>query len=170
MEKHPIPCARCGADVSRDINAGLTYCSGCGRGLEPSTEHLDEIAPPSMDADDLADRRRWRISFWLIFLLTPVAMLLTGFGSASAGDWLPAFIAGTKGAAAMRDFAALGVLGVLVLGALGSGYCLKRLKNTAQNTKEAIVQIVGFAIGILFLYVVIGFAGCLVTFSQMIVR
>ncbi len=70
----------------------------------------------------------------------------------------------------MRDFAALGVLGVLVLGALGSGYCLKRLKNTAQNTKEAIVQIVGFAIGILFLYVVIGFAGCLVTFSQMIVR
>ena len=161
MEKHLITCARCGADVSRDTSAGLTYCSGCGRGLEPSTEHLDEIAPPSMDADDLADRRRWRISFWLIFLLTPVAMLLTGFGSASAGEWLPAFIAGTKGAAAMRDFAVFGVLGMLVLGALGSGYCLQRLKRTAQTNGEAIAQIVGFAIGILFLYVVIAFSGCL---------
>ena len=165
MEKHPITCARCGADVSRDTSAGLTYCSGCGRGLEPSTEHLDEIAPPSMDADDLADRRRWRISFWLIFLLTPVAMLLTGFGSASAGDWLPAFIAGTKGAAVIRDFAVLGVLGVLGLGALGSGYYLQRLKMSAQTTTEAIAQTIGFAFVILFIYAVIGFAGCLVTVS-----
>ena len=165
MEKHPIACARCGADVSRDKSAGLTYCSGCGRGLDASVEPLDEVALDPNDADDIADRRRWRISFWLIFLLTPVAMLLTGFGSASAGDWLPAFIAGTKGAAAMRDFAALGVLGVLVLGALGSGYCLQRLKNTAQNTKEAIVQIVGFAIGILFLYLGIALIGCGITAS-----
>ncbi len=161
MEKHPITCTRCGADVSRDMSAGLTYCSACGRGLEPSREPLNEVAPEPMDADDLAERRRWRISFWLIFLLTPVAMLLTGIGSSTAGKWLPAFIAGTKGAAVMRDFAVIGVLGVLVLGALGAGYCLKRLKNTAQNTEEAIAQTVGFAIGILFLYVVIAFSGCL---------
>ena len=105
------------------------------------------------------------MSFWLIFLLTPVATLLTGIGSASAGTWLPAFIAGTKGAAAVRDFAVFGVLGVLVLGALGSGYCLQRLTMSAKTTSDATIQTIGFAFVILFAYVAIAFIGCGITAS-----
>lgn len=152
----PAPqCPHCGADTSRDHAAGLTYCSACGRDLAPVLYAPKEPQVP-LDADDLADLRRWRICFWLCFLLTPAATMLAGFGIPTLIRMMPGV-----GGRAVQLLGGYAVFGVFVVGTLSSAYCLLRIKNEKLDRAEVIARVILYAVGMVFAYIGILFAGCL---------
>ena len=136
-------CSHCGADIREDRHAGLTYCSACGR--DPFPEET-----PHLDMEDVADKGRWRVCFWLCFLLTPVAVFFGAMGARLLAGWLPGFGGGNM-AAIVTNSAATLVL--LALGLLGTGYCRMKFEKRYHEAGDGFVRTMTHAGRVLFIYV-----------------
>lgn len=121
-----------------------------------------ESASPSFDPDERAERARWRIYFWLIFLLTPVATTLFGWGGSRMLASLPSFLTRSLNGPMIET---LGVMLTPILGALGAGFCLTRLHAKPRTTLGLVVYTVAFGAGMLVVYAAIAFVGCLIAIS-----
>lgn len=159
MSKSPELCPKCGHRFPEG-SPNPSWCPGCG---ELCTSQQVSDPPPLSEQLGLdqhqtpAERRRWRLCFWLCFLLTPVAVLLVGLqatlfrgiGSGPAGQFL-------------RMMVPFGVVGAFAAGALGAGYCLAKLHAKPRTTAGLIGATVAFAVGLAVVYLGILFVGCLV--------
>lgn len=103
------------------------------------------------------ERRRWRLCFWLCFLLTPAAVLLLALQPNLFKNVIP----GSAGQF-LRMMAPFGVVGTFAAGALGAGYCLAKLHAKPRTTAGLIGATVAFAVGLTVVYVGILFVGCLI--------
>lgn len=128
---------------------------------------MDESSPNLASAhespEELADRRRWRICCWLLFLLTPAATMLVGSGRNWLQGILPDVLLRAIGPGL---FGLRGAVVVGVLGAMAAGFCLVRLHTQPRTTFGVIVRTIAFGIGILIVYMAIAFVGCLVVISK----
>ena len=149
MEQTPSQCWHCGADTTRDRAAGLTYCSGCGRGWVPDSSVANGQPTTPLDADDAADRRRWMICFWLCFLLTPAATFLTWAGIPTLIRLLPG-----SSPVVVRMLGGYAVLGMFAVGTLSTSYCLLRYRNMQLTPVETIGHMLWN-----FVVVVVGYVG-----------
>lgn len=155
MENESPPCAHCGADTHQDRAAGLTYCAACGAELPAPPVSAGTVSAHSPDADDAADRRRWRQCFWLAFFLTPVAPFVAGMGATLLMRALPGLGNG-MGSLIMT----LSAIGVFAAGILSSSYCLLRIRNEPLTRSETFAHMVLYAFGMVIAYGGILFAGC----------
>ena len=155
MEIEPQPCSRCGADTQIDRAAGLTYCSACGSGLSAGPDVLKTDPAHSPDADDVADRRRWKQCFWLAFFLTPVATMAAGAGATFLIRTLPAI--GNETGQLLGIYS---VIGTFAAGILSSSYCLLRIRNETLTRGETLAHLILYAFGMVVAYGGILFAGC----------
>lgn len=115
---------------------------------------MDQPAVP-LDADDAADRRRWRLCFWLCFLLTPAVTMLTGAGIPVLIRLLPG-----NGNRLAQMFGVYAVLGMFALGTLGAAYCLLRLRNGELDWGDFVARLVVYSAALVFAYIGILFVGC----------
>lgn len=111
--------------------------------------------PVPLDADDLADLRRWRICFWLCFLLTPAATMLAGIGITVVIRMMPGV-----GSRAVQLLGGYAIFGVFAVGTLSTAYCLLRIKNEKLDRAEIVARVILYAVGMVFAYIGIFFAGC----------
>jgi hypothetical protein len=159
MSKSPRACPKCGHRFPEGT-PDPSWCPGCGElcsGLEV-VEPAPLPPPPDFEAFQTpAERRRWRLCFWLCFLLTPPAVLVTVVLPNLFRSVAPGF-AGQF----LRLLAPAGVLGTFALGALGAGFCLAKLHAKPRTTAGLIGATVAFAVGLAVVYVGILFVGCLV--------
>lgn len=157
MKPVPHRCHECGADMVRDLNAGLTYCSACGHDAFP------DHALPALDQDDTTDKRRWRVCFWLCLVLTPVAVLVFATGTAQVAIWQQRFGLGILPANALPS---LGSIGILAFGLLGSGYCRMKFEKRYHDAADGFVQTIFHAGRVLFAYIT--FALCITVLWNLI--
>ena len=156
MSHSPEVCPKCG---HRFPEGSLipNRCPGCGELC--SNEQV--LGPPLEEVQTRGERRRWRLCFWLCFLLTPAAVLLSvllaGLFSNSASGSAGQF---------QRLLAPFGVFPILALGTLGAGYCLAKLHAKPRTTAGLVGVTVAFAVGLTVVYVGILFVGCLVIVKQ----
>lgn len=119
--------------------------------------------PPLPSSDERRERRHWRICFWLIFLLTPVATALFGM----SGEWLrktlPDPLVRAIGSDAIQS---LGTLATPFLGALAAGFCLTKLHARPKSTLGLLACTVGLGAAVLMIYLAIAFVGCIAAFSK----
>ena len=162
MSKSPEVCPKCG----RRFVEGSPNPSWCpDRGQLCSSPEV--VEPPPLpeppyfeEYQTPAERRRWRICFWLCFLLTPVAVLLLAVG--------PEFFKNVISASArqfLQMMTPFGVFGTVAVGALGAGYCLAKLHAKPRTTVGLIISTIAFAFGLTVVYVAILFVGCLAVMS-----
>ena len=163
MSHSPEVCPKCGHRFPEGSSIP-SRCPGCGDlcsneqvlGPPPSAK-----PPPLEEVQTRGERRRWRLCFWLCFLLTPAAVLLAVllvslFSSAAPGS------AGQF----QRLLAPFGVFPILALGTLGAGYCLAKLHAKPRTTAGLVGVTVAFAVGLTVVYVGILFVGCLIAIKQ----
>ena len=155
MENEPQPCSNCGADTQQDRAAGLTYCAACGSGLREDPVPTGTVSAHSPDADDVADRSRWKQCFWLAFFLTPVAPFIAGMGATLLMRTFPDL--DNQMGNLLVTFSAIGVFAV---GVLSSSYCLLRIRDETLNRSETLAHMVLYAFGMVIAYGGILFAGC----------
>ena len=132
---------------------------------EMSDEYLnaDSGVPPDLPLrEDPVNRRRWRVSFWLIFLLTPVAAILASidtFGMASF-PWtaITSFVQSIAPGPLRSG-------GVIVVGAFSAGYCLTKLHAKPKTTLGIGLVSIAFGAGLIAVYGAILFVGCFLVLS-----
>lgn len=117
-------------------------------------EGLDEV-------QTRGERRRWRLCFWLCFLLTPAAVFLL----ALQPELFKNVISGS-GRQFLQMMAPFGIVGTFAVGALGAGYCLAKLHAKPRPTAGLIGATVAFAVGLTVVYVGILFVGCLIAVER----
>lgn len=142
MEKHPITCARCGADVSRDKSAGLTYCSACGTGLSRTEREREickqeevRIASPRAELDP-DTQIFWKGLFWLSGIAAPVGTVL-----------LYGVIQSILSLDQTSDEITIAVV-ALVIALMPPSLCLSKLYTRPQSTSGVILSTVGIALGL----------------------
>lgn len=114
---------------------------------------LPDSPPPLPINGDSHDRLRWRICFWLFFLLTPVATVTLLRNSDRLAQLLPVpveFLAG----------------GMAIAGALSASYCLTKLHVKPRTTGGVMAVTIVFTVGIFIVYAGIAFVGCVVALSK----
>ena len=159
MSKSPEVCPKCG-HLLAEGSPDSSWCPGCGERC--SSQRV--ASPPSMpgppgqeEIQTPSERRRWRLCFWLCFLLTPAASLLLAL--------LPNFFKGTvPGSLAhfLPQVAPFGVFGTVALGTLGAGFSLAKLHAKPRTTAGLIGVTITIAVGLAVVYVSILFVGCLI--------
>jgi hypothetical protein len=117
---------------------------------------------PDSEAQPPAERRRWRLCFWLCFLLAPVGVLLVGLQPGLFGGAVP----GPVGQF-LRLVAPFGLFGTYALGSLGAGYCLAKLHAKPRTTAGLVGATIAFAIGLSIVHAAILFVGCLAIVSTL---
>ena len=162
MSKSPEACPKCGHRFPVE-SPEPSWCPGCGE-LCSSPELIEPpplAEPPYFEEYQTpAERRSWRICFWLCFLLTPVAVLLLAVG--------PSFFKNVISVSArqfLQMMAPFGIFGTVAVGALGAGYCLAKLHAKPRTTGGLIGATIAFGFGLTVVYVAILFVGCLVIMS-----
>jgi len=159
MSHSPEVCPKCGHRFPEG-SPEHSRCPSCGQLC--SSQQVGDPPPlpaqPGLDRNQTpAERRRWRLCFWLCFLLSPVAVLLVGMQTS-----LLRGIGSGPAAQFLRMMVPFGVLGTFAAGALGAGYCLAKLHAKPRTTGGLIGATVAFAVGLTVVYVGILFVGCLV--------
>lgn len=148
MEKHPIACARCGADVSRDTNAGLTYCSVCGTALpraererEVSKKQEVPVAPRRAELDP--ETQRYLKSQFLFYGLTsPIVTVLLGVSIHSVWSIVQPSMLGFDGL--------ITGAGAFVLALMAPSLYLSKLYVRPRSAIGVILSTVGLALGLAF--------------------
>jgi hypothetical protein len=164
MSKSPEVCPKCGHRFHEGSpNPGS--CPGCGELCVGAEAVVPPPLPTSRGLNDdqtPTERRRWRLCFWLCFLLTPAAVLLVVLSP----NLLKNVVPGPPGQF-QRLFAPFGVVGTFALGAIGSGFCLAKLHARPRTTAGLVVATIAIALGLTIVYAGIFFVGCLALMSKM---
>lgn len=146
-KRSPTLCTHCGADVTRELAAGLPECAAC---CSPLPEELFE-------RDAATDQRRWRRTFWIIFFATPFLTLLIGLiPQALDGSPIPAPASGPLGKPP-REFS---IAAALVAGATAAGYCFMKQRGETLPWWQTLLESVVYAVVILIVYTGILMFGC----------
>ena len=92
-----------------------------------------------------AERRRWRLWFWVLLVLGPVLGFLAlplnrMLGGALPAPWTPVFAASGP----------VMVLGLPIVSALGAAFCLARSQIAQRTTGELVVFVL--MMGLLFIF------------------
>jgi hypothetical protein len=163
MSKSTELCPKCGQRFPEGIT-DPGRCPGCGE-LCSSQQVVDPQSWPEAPGPDevqtRGERRRWRLCFWLCFLLTPAAVLLAALLMSLFRNAVP----GSAGQF-QRWLAPFGVFPILALGTLGAGFSLAKLHAKPRTTAGLVGVTVAFAVGLTVVYVGILFVGCLVIVKQ----
>lgn len=118
--------------------------------------------PPYFEEDQTPDERwRWRLCFWLCFLLTPVAVLLLAVGPEFFKNVIPA-----SARQFLQMMTPFGIFSTVAVGALGAGYCLAKLHAKPRTTVGLIIATIAFGLGLTVVYAAVFFVGCLAVFSR----
>jgi len=152
-------CPKCQHEISKTDSA-LANCPHCGEvwPADPSTP----FARSDIETQTSSERRRWRLCFWLIFLLTPAATMLLAAQPRWLFSWMPPVMQKLLHSAvptSARWFL------FLLAGAWGAGFCLAKLHTKARTPAALLLTSLGLGAALMAVYVAIAFAGCLLLMS-----
>ena len=152
-------CPKCGHRFPEG-NPDPSGCPSCGElGSSQQVVEPPPLSGPSGldEVQTAGERRRWRLCFWLCFLLTPAAVLLAVLLPNLFKNVVPG-----SGGQFRRLLAPFGVFGTFALGALGGGFCLAKLHAKPRTTAGLIAVTIALALGLTVVYVGILYVGCLI--------
>lgn len=152
-------CPKCQRDIPNDESA-LAKCPQCGE-LWYHPPPPPSPVLPDLEDQTLAEHRRWRLCFWLCFLLTPVVVWLL----ALYPNWFKNVVPGSA-AKFLQMMAPFGIVGAFGLGTFTASYCLAKLYAKPRTTVGLIVATIAFGLGLTVVYVAVLFVGCLAIFSR----
>lgn len=107
------------------------------------------------------NRGRWRLCFWLCFLLTPAAILLI----ATQANWLGTIFSGST-SQTLATLAPFGAVGTFVIGTIGAAYCLAKFHANTRTRAALVGTIILYVLGLAAAYAGILFVGCLILFEH----
>ena len=159
MSPTPARCPKCQHEIAITESA-LTNCPHCGEVWRDTASAL--LVPADSEAQTRSERRRWRLCFWLIFLLTPAATLLLVEQPLWLFSWMPPVLQKV-----LHSFVPSSARWFIFLlaGAWGAGFCLTKLHTKARTPAALILTSLGFGAGLMAVYVAVAFAGCLLLMS-----
>lgn len=164
MSKSPEVCPKCGHQLPGG-SPDPSWCPGCGELCSsPAVVEPPPLPEPPYfeDYQTPVERRRWRICFWLCFLLTPVAVPLFALFPNLFQNVISVPVRQY-----LQMMTPIGIFGTVALGALGAGYCLAKLHAKPRTTGGLIAATIAFAVGLTVVYAAILFVGCLAIMSQL---
>lgn len=158
MNLSPDICPKCGHKFS-PAAPEPSWCPGCGK-LCSAYEQSDD--PEPLGPDELPEtpkeRARWRVWFWVLFLLGPaLAILSVSMSRMLLNQWL-----GWLGPFARP---ALAPLFVLFASAGGAGFCLAKLWRPRRPIGGQLAFAFAMGIVLMMVYAGIAFAGCVIASS-----
>lgn len=110
------------------------------------------LAQANESVEDLADRRRWKIFFWLTIVSTPVMTLAATFGI----WWVTRRTGTSTGLGALDTMIGLAVSSgprlLFFAGCLLSGYCLLRSRSDSQNVRPGVFTVFVHGVVVFFGY------------------